>query len=212
MGVHIKPKSLMNDNILSLPGYTECGFLLVLQPHEELWNHIKNLKEEFAKRFECPMATFTKPHITLVMFQQYEMMEPRIIQRLQLIAMSLPAFKVDLKDFGSFPSHTIYINVMSKIAIVNMVKAVRQAQRLMKINNDKKPYFITEPHLIIARKLLPWQYEKAWLEYERKNFTGRFIAQSMLLLKRRQGNKSYQIVERFPFQNLPVEAKQGQLF
>jgi hypothetical protein len=66
--------------------------------------------------------------------------------------------------------------------------------------------------LTIARKLQPWQYEKGWLEYSNKNFTGRFIADGMLLLKRPLDEKKYQVVQRFEFQNLPVTTKQGELF
>lgn len=93
-----------------------------------------------------------------------------------------------------------------------MVKALRDAQNLMKINNDNKPHFITEPHLTIARKLQPWQYEKGWLEYEHKNFTGSFIANNLMLLKRRVGDKKYQIAQRFILENLPVVTTQGMLF
>jgi hypothetical protein len=69
-----------------------------------------------------------------------------------------------------------------------------------------------EPCIAIARKLLPWQYEKGWLEYSHKHFTGRFIADSMLLLKRRSADRSWQIAGRFEFMNLPVTTKQGELF
>ena len=83
----------------------------------------------------------------------------------------------------------------------------------MKLNNDNKPHFILEPHLTIARKLQPWQYEKGWLEYSNKNFTGRFIADGMLLIKRSMDEKKYQIVKRFEFQNLPgTSFMQGNLF
>jgi len=127
--------------------------------------------------------------------------------------MASPAFKIELRDFGSFPSHTIYINVTTKVPVQNLTKTIRaETQRLMKLNDDNKPYFIMEPHLTIARKLQPWQYEKGWLEYSTKNFTGRFIADGMLLLKRPVGEVKYQIVKRFEFQNLPVVTKQGELF
>jgi hypothetical protein len=79
----------------------------------------------------------------------------------------------------------------------------------MKLDNDNKPHFIDEPHLTVARKLLPWQYEKGWLEYSNRHFTGRFIADSMLLLKRRQGEMAWKIAQRFEFMNLPVATKQG---
>jgi 2'-5' RNA ligase len=105
--------------------------------------------------------------------------------------------------------------VVSKIPVQTLVKEIRsETQRLMKLNDDNKPHFIMEPHLTIARKLKPWQYEKAWLEYSHKNFTGRFIADSMLLLKRPTGEtvQGYQKVQRFEFQNMPVTTKQGELF
>lgn len=202
----------MEQNILQLPGYRECEFLLVLQPHEELRNRIMAVKKEFADAYDCPAAAFSKPHITLANFVQYAMMEQRLLNRLKIIAMGLPPIKVELKNFGSFPSHTIYINITSKVPIVNMVKQLRQAQALMKISNDLKPHFMTEPHLTVARKLQPWQYEKGWLEYEHKHFSGRFIADQLLLLKRRVGDKAYQVAARFNLENLPVATTQGQLF
>ena len=141
------------------------------------------------------------------------MIESRIIHRLKFIAMGYHPIKIELKDFGSFPSHTIYINITSKIPVQALVKQVRtETQRLMKLNEDNKPHFILEPHLTIARKLQPWQYEQGWLEYSHKHFTGRFIASGMLLLKRPVGELKYEIVQRFEFENLPVGTKQGELF
>src|SRR5947208_4160247 len=101
----------MNNNLLSLPGYRMCEYLLVLQPHEELWNKIAQVKNDFFNHYQADSAKWGKPHITLVKFAQLQMMEERIVNRLKMIGMAMPAFKVELKDFGSFPSHTIYINV-----------------------------------------------------------------------------------------------------
>ncbi|MBX3257276.1 MAG: 2'-5' RNA ligase family protein [Chitinophagaceae bacterium] len=197
----------------TLPGYNIHEYLLVLSPPEELWHKIMKIKEEFSTTYKSDHARWGKPHITLVQFKQYEMMESRITHRLKTIAMGAPAFKLELKDYGSFPSHTIYINVLSKIPVQNLVKEIRtETQRLMKLDDDHKPHFMLEPHLTIARKLVPWQYEKGWLEYSNRHFTGRFIANSMLLLKRRDGEKAYQIAAKFEFQNLPVMTKQGELF
>lgn len=203
----------MKTIVNTIPGYRVYEYLLVLSPHEELWNKIVKVKNDFAEQYKSDHARWGKPHLTLVNFVQYNMMEERIVNRLKVIAMGFPPFKVELKDYGSFPSHTIYINVTSKVPVQNLVKEIRsEGQRLMKLNEDNKPHFIMEPHLTIARKLLPWQYEKGWLEYSNKHFTGRFIADSMLLLKRPVGEMKYQIAQRFEFQNLPVTTKQGELF
>lgn len=202
----------MKQNIQQMPGYRRNEYMLVLLPHEELRNRINTVKKEFYDNYKAPSALGSRPHLTLVKFDQLEMMEERIVSRLKTVAMGFPPFKVELKNFGSYPSHTIFINVTSKLPIQNLVKEIKQVQRLMKMDNEHKPYFIDEPHLIIARKLVPWQYEKAWLEYSNRHFTGKFIADSMLLLKRREGDRGYQIVQRFEFMNLPVTTKQGELF
>ncbi len=203
----------METIINTIPGYRVYEYLLVLSPHEELGNRIMKIKEDFSTEYKSDNAKWGKPQIALVNFQQYEMMEERILNRLRTVAMGYPPFKVELKDFGSFPSHTIYINVTSKLPIQNLIKKIRtEGQRLMKLNDDNKPHFIMEPHLTIARKLKPWQYEKGWLEYSNKHFTGRFIADTMTLLKRPAGQIKYHIAKKFEFQNLPVATKQGELF
>lgn len=187
-------------------------YLLVLHPHEELWNQVKAIKEKFATDYNCEMARTGLPHITLIKFLQMQTVEYRITQMLRNITATFSPFKIELKDFGSFPSHTIYINITSKVQIVDAVKALRVPQKFMKFDKDHKPHFITEPHLTIARKLLPWQYEKAWLEYEHKHFHGRFIADHALLLKRKAGDR-YCVVEKFMFQSVKrTEVKQGELF
>lgn len=196
-----------------MPGYRINEYLLVLDPPEVLRKKIIDIKNEFAGKYKTDVARYTKPHITLINWVSLELMEERMVQRLQNISMGITPFKVELRDYGSFPSHTIFINVISKLPIQSLIREMKQAQKLMTLNRENKPHFIEEPHLTICRKLKPWQYEEGWLEYSNRQFTGRFIADSMLLLKRRAGEKStYQIARRFEFQNLPVTTKQGNLF
>ena len=202
----------MKEIIQHMPGYRRNEYMLVLVPHEELRNRIFTLKREFYDKYKAPSAIGGKPHVALVKFDQLEMMEERLVNRLKTIAMGYPPFKVELKDFGTYPSHSIFINVTSKLPIQKLIKELKDAQRLMKSDNEHKPHFMDEPHVTIARKLVPWQYEKAWLEYSHRHFTGRFIADGMVLLKRREGDRNYQIVQRFQFMNLPVTTRQGELF
>ena len=198
-------------SLIKIPGYNYNEYLLVLNPHEELRNRIIQIKKEFFEKYKAP-SSFGQPHITLVNFVQFEMREERLVNRLQTIAMGYHPFKVELKGYGSFPSHTIFINVESKQQIQNLAKELRPAQQLMTLSKENKPHFINDPNLTVARRLLPWQYEQGWLDYSHRHFTGRFIADSMLLLKRKVGNKSYQIVQRFEFMNLPIATRQGELF
>ncbi len=187
-------------------------YMVVLQPHEDLYNKIMKIKQEFATAYENTMAVALKPHIALARFIQYEMKEPMLYNRIKMLAMSLPSFKVDLDGFGSYPSHTIFIRVQTQEPVKAIAKKLKEAQALMTINKENKPHFLNEPHIAIARKLLPWQYEKGWLEYANRHFHGSFIAGQLLFLKRPAGSKAWQVVERFGMMNLPVETRQGDLF
>jgi 2'-5' RNA ligase len=200
-------------NLILSPAYKVFEYSLVLNPHEELRNKIMGIKKDFFEHYKSSAVLFSKPNITLATFRQYEIAEERIKNKLQLIAMAHKPAKIELKDYGSFPAHTIFINVTSKVPVQTLVKKIRtETQRLMKFDDDHKPHFILEPYITVARKLQPWQYEKGWLEYSHRNFTGRFIADAMLLLKRPVGELKYEIAARFPFENLPVETVQGALF
>lgn len=197
----------------TIPGYRIYEYLLVISPPKELSDKIMEVKASFADGYECDQARSGKPQLLLANFVQYEMMQERLVNRLRIVAMGATPFKIELKNFGSFPTHTIYINVATKVPIQKLVRSIKhESNRLMTLNKDNKPYFPDEPHLTIARKLQPWQYEKGWLEYSYKNFTGRFIADNMVLLRRQVGEMKYQPVQKFEFQNMPVMTKQGELF
>jgi 2'-5' RNA ligase len=187
-------------------------YLLVLQPHEALWDEITSIKKKFEIDYRFEHIKIGLPHITLAMFKQFQSTENHIRHYLRNNAKTISPFKIELKDFGSFPSHTIYINIVSKVPIINAVKTLRQnAKKFMKIDKDNKPHFITEPHLTIARKLQPWQYEKGWLKYEHADFHGRFVADHALLLKRKAG-EYYKQVEKFVFEGIKEDVKQTELF
>src|SRR5262249_38345636 len=118
----MKKEEPIQPQIQAMPGYRINEYLLVLSPHEELRNRIMQVKKEFYESYKAPNALWGKPHVTLVKFVQLEMLEERIVNRLKTIAMGYHPIKVELKDFGSFPSHTIYISVISKEPIRNLVK------------------------------------------------------------------------------------------
>ena len=205
-------------NLKQIPGYNYNEYLLVLNPNESLQEKIMEVKKDFSGKYKTTISLYSKPHIALANFVQFEMIEERLINRLKIIASGYHPFKVDLKDYGSFPSHTIFINVESKQQVQNLIKELKPAQQLMTINKENKPHFFNDPYLIIARKLLPWQYEKGWLDYSHRYFSGCFIADGMLLLKRQlwsDGERqtgNYQFVQRIEFMNSPVNIKQGELF
>lgn len=202
----------MQKQITSIPGYRVIEYLLVLEPHEELQTQIQSIKNEFARKYNAPFALHTKPHVALVKFNAFQMAQDRIVNRISNIALGIKPFKVELSGFGSFPSHTIYATIITKVPIQAVLKELKAATPLMTLNKEYKPHFIEESHIAVCRKLKPWQFEKGWLEYSHRHFTGRFIADSLHLLCRPEGEMKYEPVMCFKFGALAVNNKQGSLF
>jgi 2'-5' RNA ligase len=197
--------------VLKTPGYTLNEYKLVIPLPEALEHKILAIRKDFGEQYQY-RPDLHRPHLTLVMFSQLSMMEERIVQKLRYLSMGEAPFLMEMRDYGSFPAHTIFINVTTKDAVKKLMRSVKEIQRLLRTDVDHKAHFLQDPIISIARKLKPWQYEKGWLEYSHRRFTGRCVADSMLLLKRPEGTLPWQIVQRFEFQNLPVQSKQQALF
>lgn len=208
------------QSIIKIPRYKYNEYKIVLYPNEDISDKIQKIKQEFSEEFKTGVTFASKPAVNLAIFFQFDMLEERLINHLKTIATGCCPLKVELNGFGSLPSHTIFINTESKQTVLNLSKKLRSAQKIMTLNKENKPLFITDPHLIIARSLIPWQYEKGWLHYSHQYFTGRFMVSEIVLLKRPlsssfttiENNKQFRIVERFTFMNQPVSSKQGELF
>ena len=207
-------------SITRIPGYKYNEYKLVIYPNAGVSDKIQQVTKDFADEYKIENRFESKPAMTMVQFVQFEMIENRLINRLRTIAREYHPFMIELNGFGSLPSHTIYINIESKQTVQNLSKELRTSQNLMTLNKDNKPHFIREPQFILAGKLLPWQYEKGWLQYSHLDFRERFIAEEMTLLKRslasspetKESGKNYRVVQRFEFMNQPVTSKQGDLF
>ena len=187
-------------------------YLLVIQPNEDLCERIMTMKNHFASNYQCPQAMHIKPQITLIKFSHYDMAESRFVNRFRNIANANPPFKITLNDFGSFPSHTIYVNIQTTNQLSELTKELKQVQAFIKPDAQHKPHFITDHFISIAQKLLPWQYEKGWLEYSNTHFNSSFMVNEMLLLKRREGTNSFKVMERFPLLNQIKKLEQASMF
>ena len=93
----------------------EYEYLSIISPPEQVCNNVANEKNSFSYIYQAPSAKYSKPHITLAHFVQDDRYEKLIVNSLTATALRTAAFPVVLKDFGNFPSHCIYINVINKM-------------------------------------------------------------------------------------------------
>lgn len=198
-------------SLLKIPGYRVYEYQLIIKPHEVLQEKIKKIKKEIHDKYNSSFIPNRNPVILLARFYSFQMMEEKIIHHLKVSAMGTSAFRVNLKDYGTYPSHTLFVNTETKVPLQRLVKEIKTVKRLMK-SPEKEPFFNNDFNIPLAINLKPYQYEKLWQEFQQKPFTGHFIADNMLLLKKEKGEKYFQIAAGLPFMNLPVATVQGQLF
>ncbi|MFC3198346.1 2'-5' RNA ligase family protein [Parapedobacter deserti] len=192
--------------------YQLYEYLLIIKPADHAQKAIEAFKRYLVNSHRYHNAIVSKGHITLMRFLQYESYEQRIIQRLQQIADTIRPFDVELQGFGSF-GHTLYIDVKSADPIRQLVAMQRQALRPL-LNGSKAltPYFVTKPHVTIARKLTPPQNDAIWPIWKRTHYHDKFRAKNMILLRRMAGTLRYSTVKKFNFLGLPRFGTQGSLF
>jgi len=199
-------------DIHQLPGYQLNEYRIIITPPENITYRIMKLRSSFNEKYDPEFPLSGIPEIILANFSQIKASEERIINRLRIIAMALQPVKIIFNDFGSFPSHSIFLDISNKSPLEYIARKIKiDAQRLLKLDGYK-PYFMTDAHLSIANRLKPGQFEKAWAEYSEKQFTAKFIASRILLLRRRNVDLNFSPVANFDFMNLPVDIKQGTLF
>lgn len=201
----------METTFTRMPGHAQYEYLLILNPHEELRNRIEKSRAELVSNYQISQPQPGKPNVSLVAFTASGMMEEKIINRLQMITMEEKPFVVELQDFGSYPMHAIFIRIANQPRVLQLIKKLKQARLLMKASG-KDPHFLLDPHMALAGRLPKEKYLEAMKEYLHKKFTGRFLADGCLLLRRGRYEKSYQVIRRFNFECIPVSTAQGVLF
>lgn len=191
-------------------------YMLVLSPPDALWKKIMAIKKAFSEAYNYPLAGSTKPHITLANFLQFGLFEERLQEQLQKITTCLPSVEVGLKDYASFSfsaKKAIYINITSKEPVLNLIKELKRAKRLMIPDRKYKPRFTTNPHLTIARGLQNWRYEKAWINYQQATFSDNFLASQITLLRRPLFGQKFTVAGQFDLLGKGTDQlQQGVLF
>jgi 2'-5' RNA ligase len=195
----------------SMPGYEINEYRLVIPLPEAMQEKINGVRTAMHERYKIKSGFDWQPCLTILKCHAFESIEPRLLERMQQIAMEHDPFKVELENFAAYPSHTLYIDVLTKSPFNELTKSLKKMKWLMNIPQHE-PHFINEPHLIIAQQLKPMQFISLWMECEHTPFSGRFIADAMLLLKRNSATQRYEVLRRMEFLSLPLNVKQGELF
>lgn len=157
------------------------------------------LKTAFDLDYKGLAVAGSQPFIYLAIFSQYESMELQTVYDLERIALGFMPFKIHLKNFGHANQNEIFVGV----------EDTRPIDLLVQELNGVSSYFMNEkfnrtPRVTIARKLNLFQFNKSWERYAHEHFSATFVVNNMLVLKRMEGYKSWQVLKCMEFQNLLI--------
>jgi 2'-5' RNA ligase len=194
-----------------MPGYRVHEYRLIVPLPEALQNKVQSLRDDLHEKHGVKTAWGLKPSLTLLKFFAFEKTEARLLERLQQTAMGQHPLMVEMKDFAAYPSHSVYIPLATKTVFADLVKELKKIKWLMQVP-QQDPQFFPEPHLTLAQKLKPMKFISMWMDLEYRQFTGRFCADSLLLLRRSNPDSRYEVLRRMEFLSRGVQVKQGVLF
>ncbi|WP_236652896.1 2'-5' RNA ligase family protein [Chitinophaga vietnamensis] len=174
-------------------------YFIALLPTAEVGKEIIKIKQEFAEQYGPVYALKVLPHITLqVPFTADPALEKAFCDELTEFAKTQAPFEVSLNGFGTFP------NKQNRVLFINVEKSeTMSAMHRQLINFLRKEFGFSTmlartgftPHVTVAFKdLEDEQFNKAWPEYENKEYKASFKVNNLYFL--RHNGKSWEVLQK----------------
>jgi len=151
---------------------------------------ISKWKGFMKERFNCSVALRSPAHITLIPpFWMDEIHQSKLETALDEFARQERKFAVELRDFGAFRPHVIYVTVRANDELLQVRSRLEKfltKGQIFPIKKDDRPF---EPHVTIAtRDLHKKSFREAWMIFKEKKYHASWQVDSIGLLKHNQKN------------------------
>lgn len=167
-------------------------YLLLINPSEQVRNEVMEIKNTFNDRFHHIQAVESKPHITLINFGEDVAKEEILVIRIGEVVKFHQPFDVVLNGINHFEPHTIFIDIVDKQPIIQLVKSMYETLKL-----ERNAFFSRKPHLTIAKGLNPDKFKDAMTEFSGITYSNSFFTDKIVLMKRKERFHKYEIVKEF---------------
>ncbi|GGE42449.1 2'-5' RNA ligase [Pedobacter psychrotolerans] len=175
-------------------------FLVCLVPPVSIVEDIDAIRNYISEEFNVYESLKRPAHITLynpVKITTLEM-EERFFNTLAF-ATYQDSFMQVLSHFGSFPSHTFYLNVVQNPGIMNLQAQIKTALKPLKLL-PQTDHFKYTPHLTLAFKdVKPPVFEEIIKTFKDRKFKREFLVSGFSVYK--HVNKRWQPYKEFMFKN-----------
>lgn len=171
-------------------------YRLIIDTPRAIHKKIAVIKTQFDEEYRGLVVAGGNPFIYLATFSQEESKEQETVDAIHRIAIGFIPFRFRLKNFGHIEKNEIYVNVEEPGTINFLVDQLITIQDYM-----QNARFNENPRITIAQRLQAWQFDKSWPVYAHKQFSATLLADQILLLKRMEGFRSWQILKHLALQN-----------
>lgn len=169
----------------SFKGSIVKEYLLVINPEADVTQQVMDEKISFSNMYRDENAASNKPQIVIANFLAKEEMEEILLRWMHRIISSYRSFSVSLNNYSGSPNaNTLFIRVQDHQPFKRLAKELKVIDELVRSNGLPKANLITNPHMIIAQRLERNVYERAMMDYSRKDFHAEFNVSELVLLKR----------------------------
>jgi len=187
-----------------------ASYLLLIEPEKKVSFRIEKLRDTIHSEVNMVANPFFNPHITILDFLQYESYESRIVPLMKKFIGQINPFTLHLNDFGSFV-HTFYIRV--KPVPRELTRIIARKNELRSIARTP----VNTPgtyHLTVFKDLSEEMGQAMWEKWKERRFEDLFQVKEFVFLRKREHQRHYQEVARFPLLGKEVrpEFVQGKLF
>jgi 2'-5' RNA ligase len=182
----------------ALTGWLE--HMLLANPDDRIYLKVQSKKEFFFQQHGAVIAVKTRPHITVAKSKAKGSVGELLCDCIQKVCNLPYSFTVALKNYGSFPSHAVYINVHNAKPFGLLAQNLSVIESMMISPHECRITFLVDkPHMTIARGLDLEVYRRAIAEYKRFSFFDLFTINKLILLKRSGPYAKWQPVREFCF-------------
>jgi len=181
-------------------------YSVVFMPDLQTIEAVKQMKLLLADKIGWFNSKNSLAHFTIFEFFEDNLQEDKFCLQLDRIASEINPFNMQCDAFNWFDNGAFYIKP-NKVSSTKMTELMKQV--LKESTQIKKTITNTNPHLSIARRLLPEKLEIAQQLFTNINLE--FTLTSLTLRKFDESMKQFTVYKEFPLLGKPKEI-QGSLF
>jgi 2'-5' RNA ligase len=187
-------------------------YFIALIPPSPIYDDALEQKNYFKEQYNSKASLNSPPHITLHMpFRWKEQKETELASKLAQFIKGFGPLKVCLDNYASFPPKVIFINVVNTEPLENLQRGIhRFCKKELNLFNANYKEQAFHPHLTLAfRDLKKPNYQKAWEDFENREYKAEFIADRIALLK--HTGKVWQVYREFTLESSYTMNNKGTL-